>query len=188
MRAALLHRHVPKARWLALVLAGCSPAGPTDPLDPGTIDEVAKSEGDAAGSDRSGRYQVELTSTPDCDCPTIYEMDLCNNDVSVLASSGGRVSLSQTDGFLLITEDNGLLTLSGAIEASGEFDVAAIHGFASALGEIAFYVRLTGGFTGPAGFTGTVQSRALGSFDGEDIDCRTEADISGVRTPDTESP
>ena len=56
------------------------------------------------------------------------------------------------------------------------------------LGEIAFYVRLTGEFTGTEGFTGSVQSRALGFFDGEDIDCRTEADLSGVRTPDPESP
>jgi len=166
-----------------MLLSACTPAAPADPLDPEEIKDVAKSEGDAAGSDHSGRYLVELTSLPDCDCPTVYEMDLCNNDVSALASSGGRVSLSQTDGFLLITEDMGLLTLSGAIEASGEFDVAAIHGFASALGEVALYARLTGGFTDPGRFTGTVQTRALGEVDGEDIDCRTEAAVSGVRMP-----
>ena len=180
----VLLRHVPKVRWLALLLSACAPDGPADPLDPGEIEQVAKSQGDAAGSDRSGRYLLELTSTPTCDCPTIYEMDLCNNDVSVLASTGGRVSLSQTDGFLLITEDMGLLTLSGAIEASGEFDVAAINGFASALGEVALYARLTGSFSDPDRFTGTVQTRALGEVDGDDIDCRTEAAVSGVRTPD----
>ena len=111
-------------------------------------------------------------------------MDLCNNDVSALASAGGQVSLSQTDGFLLVTEDMGLLSLSGAIEATGAFDVAAIHGFASALGEVALYARLTGEFTGADRFTGTVQTRALGEVDGDDIDCRTEAAVSGVRMPD----
>ena len=175
--------HVPKARWLALLLLACAPAAPTDPLDPAAINEVAKSEGDAAGSDRSGPYLIKLTSTPDCDCPTIYDMDLCNNSVSSLASTGGQVSLSQTNGFLLITEDMGLLTLSGAIEASGEFDVAAIGGFASALGEVALYVRMTGVFDDDGNFTGEVQSRALGEFDGDEVDCRTGARLSGVRTP-----
>ena len=183
MRAAQRPLHVPKARWLALLLMACAPAAPTDPLDPAEINEVAKSEGDATGSDRSGGYLVKLTTTPDCDCPTIYDMDLCSNNVSSLASTGGRVSLSQTDGFLLITEDMGLLTLSGAIDASGEFDVAAIHGFASALGEVALYVRMTGIFDDAGDFTGEVQSRALGEFDGDEVDCRTEARLSGVRTP-----
>ncbi len=185
MRAPLCpSRPVPWARWLALLLTACAPAAPADPLDPAEIDEVAKSEGDAAGSDYSGRYLISLTSTPDCDCPKIYDMDLCDNSISSLASTGGRVSLSQTDGFLLVTEDMGLLTLSGAIEASGEFDVAAIQGFASALGEVALYVRLTGRLDDAGKFTGEVQSRALGEFDGDEVDCRTQAGLSGVRTPD----
>ena len=185
MRAALRpSRPVPKARWLALLLTACAPATPADPLDPAEIDAVAKSEGDAVGSDHSGPYLIKLTTTPECDCPEIYGMDLCNNSISSLASTGGQVSLSQTDGFLLITEDMGLLTLSGAIEASGEFDVAAIHGFASALGEVALYVRMTGRFDDTGDFTGEVQSRALGEVEGDAVDCRTEAGLSGVRTPD----
>jgi hypothetical protein len=180
--------HVPTVGWLVVLLVACTPSAPVDPLDPAQIEDVAKSEGDAAGSDRSGGYRIELTSTPDCDCPSVREVDLCNSNVSALARGAGRATLSQTEGFLLITEDMGLLSLSGAIEASGAFDVAAIHGFASALGEIALYARVTGDFTGPDRFTGTVQTRFLGEFDGDDIDCRTEAAVAGVRTLDPESP
>lgn len=178
---------VSKARWLALVLSAGLTAclscngTPEDPLAPEAIDDAAKAEGDAAGSDRSGRYLITLTRAPDCDCPTVYEMDLCRTNVNALATAGGEVTLTQTDGYLLLTEDMGLLTLSGALDATGEFDIAAIHGFGSVLGEVALYMRLVGEFTDTTSFTGTVQSRALGEFDGQQIDCRTEAEVSGVR-------
>ena len=164
------------------MLVACA-AAPTDPLDPAEINDVARAQGDAAGSMRSGDYFLKLLTTPDCDCPTLYNVDLCRDDLNALATTGGGVHLSHTDGALLLTEDRGLLTLSGAIAANGDFDLAAIQGFGSVLGDLALYIRLTGRFTGPTQLTGTIQSRALGTVDGQDIDCRTEADLSGVRTP-----
>ncbi len=179
--------HVLKVRWLPLLLAACTStlvgcaSTPTDPLDPAEIDDVAKAQGDAAGTDRSGNYFLKLTGAAECDCPTVYQMDLCKADVNGLATGGGGIGLQQTDGNLLLTEDRGLLTLTGAIEADGSFDIAAIQAFGSVLGNVALYVRLTGRFDGPTGFTGEVQSRALGTFDGDDIDCRTDAEVAGVR-------
>lgn len=180
MRASLVG--LSQICWLGSLLVACADP-PADPLDPAEIDDAARAEGDAAGTMYSGGYLIKLTSVPDCDCPSIFNMDLCRADINALVTRGGNVHLSHADGTLLLTEDRGLLTLSGAIEADGAFDLAAIQGFGSVLGDLALYIRLTGRFSGPAGFTGTVQSRALGTVDGQDVDCRTEADLSGVRTP-----
>lgn len=176
-------RHVPGVRSfaaLALTLTACA-EDPVDPLDPAEIQDVAKDEGDAKGSDRSGTYLIKVDEVPDCDCPTVNNTDLCGNELTTLATRGGVVLVDQTDGYLLISEDQGLLSLSGALAQSGEFDIAGVYGFATVLGELGIYLRIDGSFTAEDRFTGSLQSRALGEFDMESIDCRNEVPITGTR-------
>ncbi len=165
------------------LLAGCSEPAPVDPLDPEVVQEAAEAEGDARGAERSGTFAVTLGAASGCDCPPVMQVDLCVNDLTTLAEMGGAVTLTQSDGFLVLTEDMGLLNLSGALQASGEFDVAGIYGFGSVLGELGLYVRLVGRFTSADRFTGTVASRALGDLDDEDIDCRNDVEVIGTRIP-----
>lgn len=152
-----------------------------DPLDPDEVKQAAQAEGDAQGVDRSGVYYVELGMASGCDCPPVMMVDLCTNDLTTLASTGGFVTLTQSDGYLVISEQAGLLNLSGALQADGAFDLAGVYGFGSVLGELGVYVRLTGRFTDDEHFTANVSSRALGDFDDEAIDCRNDVDLLGAR-------
>lgn len=179
---------VPGVRSFAVLLAcaplpGCGDDTPADPLDPEQIQDVAKDEGDAQGSDRSGTYKISVGMVPECDCPVLMEMDLCSNALTTLTTTGGAVSLSQTDGFLLLSEEMGLLSMSGALAADGGFDIAGVYAFANVLGKVGLYVRLDGEFTGDDRFTGTLRSRALGEVEDDPVDCRTEVPVTGMRLP-----
>jgi hypothetical protein len=182
VRVATLH--VPGVRSFAALLvfvsSGCAEP-PADPLDPAEIQDVAKDEGDARGSDRSGTYLIKVDQVPDCDCPMVNNTDLCGNELTTLATRGGVVLVTQTDGYLVVSEDQGLLSLSGALAKGGEFDVAGVYGFATVLGEIGIYLRLDGSFTAEDRFTGSLQSRALGDYEMESIDCRNEVPVTGTR-------
>lgn len=175
--------HPAPALFVAALIAStlsCSDP-PADPLDPEEIQEVAKDEGDAQGSDRSGSYRIEVEKAPDCDCPVLVEMDLCSNAITTLATAGGSVLLSQTDGYLLLSESQGLLSMSGALASDGAFDIAGVYGFSTVLGDIGLYLRLDGAFTAEDRFTGTLQSRALGEIEGDAVDCRNEVPVVGTR-------
>lgn len=170
----------------ALLLAGaptaCTTTEPQDPLDPSVILDAAEAEGDARGNDRSGRYDITVDTTAACDCPMVAGMDLCNNELTKLAFAGGFVTLTQSDGYLVLSEDSALLSLTGALDADGDFDLAGIYGFAGVFGDISVYVHLIGDFSGEDRFSATLHSRAQGDYNSEAIDCRTEVPLYGVRS------
>jgi hypothetical protein len=179
----LAKRRVPGVRSFAVLIAcalACSDP-PRDPLDPEEIQDVAKDEGDAQGTDRSGTYRMEVQEAPECDCPVLLEMDLCSNAITTLATAGGSVLLSQSDGYLLLSESQGLLSMSGALGSDGAFDIAGVYGFSTVLGDIGLYLRLDGRFTAEDRFTGTLQTRALGEIEGDAVDCRNEVPVTGTR-------
>jgi hypothetical protein len=153
-----------------------------DVLDPEVIKEAAEAEGDAEGSDYSGTYLVTTDASGVCDCPTIAGMDLCDNELTSLAAVGGVVELVQTDGTLILSEDAELLTLSGALNADGSFDLGGVYGFSGVVGEISVYIHLIGAFSSEQRFTGALHSRALGDYNGDPIDCRTEVELEGLRS------
>lgn len=168
--------------WLlAPLLLACRVTEPADPLDPEVIKEAAEAEGDAKGADYSGRFDIRLDATGACDCPAVAGMDLCNNELTTLASAGGSVTITQSDGYLVLAEDAELLNLTGAVDADGSFDLAGIYGFGGVVGEISVYVHLLGGFSSEDRFSATLHSRAEGTYDGDAIDCRTEVPLYGVR-------
>jgi len=173
--------------WLALVAPllaplSCSEPEP-DPLDPAAVEEAAKAQGDAVGSDRSGAYQLQLLGTPACDCPKTSEIALCSVDLSTLTQAGVAVTMTQSDGFLQLTGVGleGRVDLSGAVQASGDFDLAGIYDLGNVLGEGSLYIRLTGRFTGPDEFRANLLDRARGSYGEQSIDCRTEGEVLGQR-------
>lgn len=166
---------------LTLLLA-CQTTEPPDPLDPEVIKEAAEAQGDAKGTDHSGRYDITVDSTAACDCPAIAGMDLCNNELTTLASAGGSVSIVQSNGSLVLSEDAELLSLTGSIDADGSFDLAGIYGFGGVVGEISVLVHLIGGFSSEDKFSATLHSRAEGKYQGDPIDCRTEVPLYGIRS------
>jgi hypothetical protein len=161
-------------------LLACTQPEP-DVLDPEVIKEAAEAQGDAEGSDYSGTYVVATDASGVCDCPTVAGMDLCNNELTSLAAVGGVIELVQTDGTLILSEDAELLTLSGALNADGSFDLGGVYGFSGVVGEISVYIHLIGGFSSEQRFTGALHSRAVGEYQGDDIDCRTEVELDGTR-------
>ena len=169
--------------WLALIapLSCSQPEG--DPLDPAAVEEVAKSQGDATGTSRSGAYRLQLVGAPSCDCPMTSEIALCSVDLSTLTVEGVAVTISQSDGFLQLSgvSSAGQVDLSGAIEGSGDFDLGGIYDLGNVLGEGSLYIRLTGRFTGPDEFSATLLDRARGSYGDQSIDCRTEGEVVGER-------
>ncbi len=169
---------------LALTAALSCSQPEVDPLAPEAVEEVAKDQGDATGTARSGAYQFQLVGTPTCDCPMTSEIALCSTDLTTLTIAGVIVTLTQRDGFLTLSTSGsreGLIDLSGAIEASGDFDLAGIYDLGNVLGEGSLYIRLTGRFTGPDSLSATLQDRADGSYGDQSIDCRTEGEVVGQR-------
>ena len=171
--------------WLALTLsapAACNEPE-QDPLDPDAVEAVAKDEGDATGTTRSGAYQLQLVGTPSCDCPMTSEIALCSVDLSTLTVAGVAVTMTQSDGYLQLSgvSADSRVDLGGALDASGEFELAGIYDLGNVLGEGNLYIRLSGRFTGQDEFTATLIDRALGSYNNQTIDCRTEGDVLGMR-------
>lgn len=183
---ATVRRRLPvPGLWFALTLSAplsCTHAE-ADPLDPSEVESVAKDEGDATGTDRSGAYQLQLTGTPDCDCPMTSEIALCSVDLSTLTVDGVAVTITQSDGYLQLSgvSTEGRVDLSGALDASGEFDLAGIYDLGNVLGDGSLYIRLGGRFTGPDEFTATLLDRADGSYGDQSIDCRTKGEVLGKR-------
>lgn len=162
-------------------LLACQTTEPADPLDPDVIKEAAEAEGDGKGTDYSGTYDISVDATAACNCPTIAGMDLCHNQLTTLASVGGSVTITQNDGFLVLSEDAQLLNLTGGVDSDGGFDLAGIYAFGGVVGELSVYVHLLGAFSSDDRFSATLHSRAEGEYNGEPIDCRTEVPLYGVR-------
>ena len=180
------------SRLLALApLAGgltCSHAEP-DPLDPDVVEDIAKEQGDAEGSDRSGAYTLKVADTPTCDCPATSEIALCSVDLTTFTNMGVVAHLTQNDGALVLAAEGpesgvdfvGDLTLSGPLDSSGDFDLGGIYDLGSLISAGNLYIRLTGRFTGADRFEATLSDRARGSYGDQSIDCRTEAQVVGTR-------
>lgn len=170
---------------LALTAALSCSQPEVDPLAPESVEEVAKDQGDATGTSRSGAYQFQLVGTPTCDCPMTSEIALCSVDLTTLTIAGVAVTLTQSDGFLSLTGispgGGGRVDLSGALEESGDFDLGGIYDLGNVLGDGSLYIRLTGRFTGPDSLSATLLDRAEGSYRDQSIDCRTEGELLGQR-------
>lgn len=164
------------------LLGACTAAPPADPLDPDTVDDVAKAEGDADGDAHSGTYRLRAGGVAACDCPEIQGIDLCGVDVTGLGDDA-VVLLTQSDGYLLLSPEvaPGTLALGGSIADDGAFDLAGIYDLASVFDDGSLTTRMTGEFTSPDRFTAVVRTRIDGSFFGEAVDCRTELDVTGER-------
>lgn len=195
MPALTLHRDLgypakvtrPRSRqpaYLLSLLLACSTSEPADPLDPEVIKEASEAEGNAKGVDYTGRYEIRVDATAACDCPAIAGMDLCDNELTTLASTGGSVTITQNDGFLLLAEDAQLLNLTGAVNSDGSFDLAGIYAFGGVVGELSVYIHLIGSFSDPTRFSATLHSRADGEYNGDPVDCRTEVPLYGTRIAD----
>ena len=166
----------------ACLLLACQTSEPDDPLDPDVIQEAAEAEGDARGTDFSGRFDLSLDTTGACNCPEIAGMDLCHNELTTLTTAGGSATLTQSDGYLVLSADEGLLSLTGAIDDDDSFDLAGIYGFGAVVGEVSLYIHLLGGFSSQDRFSATLHSRTRGTFNGEAVDCRTEIPLYGTRS------
>ncbi len=168
---------------LALTAALSCSQPEVDPLAPDEVEEVAKDQGDATGTSRSGAYQLQLVGTPTCDCPMTSEIALCSVDLTTLTIAGVSVTMTQSDGFLTLTgiSPGGRIDLSGALEDSGDFDLGGIYDLGNVLGDGSLYIRLTGRFTGPDSLSATLLDRAQGSYGDQSIDCRTEGELLGQR-------
>lgn len=163
------------------LLSACQTTEPADPLDPDVVKAAAEAQGDAKGAEYSGRYKITVDSTAACDCPAIAGMDLCNNELTTLASAGGSVTIIQSNGSLVLSEDAELLSLTGSVNADGSFNLAGIYGFGGVVGKISVLVHLIGGFSSDDKFSATLHSRAEGEYQGDPIDCRTEVPLYGIR-------
>lgn len=170
-----------RASSLLLVsLLGCSDASsPDDPLDPESIDELARGQGDATGDDRSGVWQFSYVAET-CDCPK-FELDGASLDPCELADSlSDSHQILEGSGILAITTQLGVLT--GAIESNDSFVVASHHDISLALGPIDALTRLDGEFSaGNTQAQGWAGQRLIGELAGDSVDCRWIGSFSATR-------
>lgn len=172
------------AALVPLLIVTCNESDP-DPLDPGVVEVIAQEEGDAEGSDQSGQYVFKSTGRPTCDCPMTSQIALCSVDLSTLTTIGVEINIIQSDGALVISAESadGALTLSGAIDADGGFDVGGVYNLDSVIGQADIYIRLTGFFTAPGSLTATLRDRVKGQFGDQSVDCRTNGEVAATRAP-----
>lgn len=177
-------RRAALAALAPLLLLTCSEPEP-DPLDPGVVEDIAREEGDAEGSDQSGQYVFESVGTPTCDCPMTSQIALCSVDLSTLTTIGVEINIIQSDGALVISAEgpDGAIALSGAIDADGGFDVGGVYNLSSVIGEADIFIRLTGTFSAPGSLTASLLDRVKGQFGDQSIDCRTEGEVAATRVP-----
>jgi hypothetical protein len=175
---------------LLLVLSACSAAPPVDPLDPDEVEDAAQGEGDAQGSARGGTYALAVPGEATCDCPEVMGVDLCDADLTRLASGGATVTVTHADGYLTLapTGAEALLSLSGSLDADGAFDLGGIYDLSSVLGDGELLTRLTGEFTSDDRFTATLRDRVRGAFGDQSVDCRHEVEVMGERVTASDPP
>jgi hypothetical protein len=169
-------------RLLAFAFLCACGDGELDPLDPDVIDMVGKSGGDAEGDARSGAYVLNAAGARACDCPTVQGFDLCEIDVTQIRDDA-VVTFDQSDGYLLLTPAAapGTLALSGSLDADGAFDLAGVYDLGSIFADVTLTTRLSGEFTGATRFTALLRTRIRGTLEADEIDCRTELDVTGER-------
>jgi hypothetical protein len=135
--------------------------------------------GGGQGASASGSYDIELY-TRSCSGKCSIEVDgftfgLC--DVGEVDTAS--LEVTQTDGRLVMDADGLVLDrLSGGIEADGGFTVGGWG--TEEGGAVEVRVLSTGSLTG-AVITGTAETRAVGSYEGESVDCTAIFDVTGAR-------
>jgi hypothetical protein len=175
------------ACWLSLSLAACAPDATG-----GGVPVTELSDGDATGSAASGFYAFETVTTSCAGKCSLAFGDISISVCEVGDRVGATATVVQTEGHLRIDSDDSdyVSRLEGGIDADGSFDVGgertqggtAITSSIRALGAISNTSVVN------AGLTGTVQGHIHGDYEGERIDCRLVAELTGERESLPEAP
>ena len=166
----------------ASVGCGADP-DPVDPLDPELLRELARAQGTASGSARSGTFVLEL-ATDSCDCPSVefegQAVDIC----TFAALSGAAVELLEGSGVLAIADgtESMFMMLRGAIEADGSFIVAETRNLTTLVGPLDALRRMDGQFLDESSAEGWAGQRLIGELGGEHVDCRWIGSFVATRT------
>ncbi len=181
-------RHRAVALLLVTLAAACSA---DDPLDSDLLASLATEQGDAKGDTWTGTWNWDFDLVA-CDCPLTGaasgNFDPCTvTPLSTLGGDGSAIAL-QGDGFLVFESPNA--QLSGAVNADGSFDLAAVFTLTSLIGQAAFYMRMDGEFEGGfdkdsgtdnATMSARVRQRVVETVELQ-IDCRSEWRATASRT------
>jgi hypothetical protein len=167
-----------RAVAIAVLLAtGCAEAA--GPLDRSTIAEIARSRGDAQGSEHAGTWHAML-DVGECDCPTDAGTAAClSEDIAELV--GVTMEIVEGDGFMLVRIDVlPQLELSGAIDADGTMSLGSVYVGLDLDSSLVLLGRFDGEFDGSGGLTGVVSLRAEGELAGTPVSCGADAEIEAT--------
>jgi hypothetical protein len=166
-----------------LLVIGCQEA--PGELDRALVNELSRTRGEAQGSDRSGRYYVNV-SAQSCECPidlvSPFEWaSICGPLTLLEAGMAGDIDAVEADGLLLLRLPS-IGSLTGPIEPDASFSVGAVVDLDSPVSDGAIVYRADGFFREASGpprdepYTAwaidmSVRRRLVGEILGESSDC-----------------
>lgn len=164
----------------AAALTACADDSTDESLSMQSVTEIP--EGDAAGTDRSGSYQVDLyTSHCEGKCLAVsdwYTVTFCDVGDRDLESFHAE----QDDGALQIdgNDDNYVSRYEGGIDADGSFEVG---GYATdAGGAMKSTARVEGSIDEAGVIDAVAEIHVWGSFEGNGVDCYATYEVAGERS------
>ncbi len=138
--------------------------------------------GNASGVALSGDYELDAI-TVDCSgsCTPVDVFGLVISPCDVGDRNEESATVTQSDGVLRVDVEDSLWAsrLEGGIWDDGSFDIGGVK---TELGGAARFIsRATGFLTSDGRWTGELEIRTVGSFEGQSRDCTATVEVDGVR-------
>lgn len=159
-----------------LIVAACGDDGLTE------SDVRDLPPGNATGSALSGTYELEaITVSCSGSCAPVTVFGLVISPCDVGARNEELATVSQSDGALQVDVDDSLWAsrLEGGVYDDGSFDIGGVK---TELGGAARFIsHATGSLDASGTWTGELEIRSVGSFEGQSRDCTAFVEVDGAR-------
>lgn len=160
----------------SLIVVACGDGGLSE------SDVLDLPPGNATGSALSGTYDLEaITVSCSGSCAPVTVFGLIISPCDVGARNDEVATVTQTDGSLQVDVEDSLWAsrLSGGVYDDGSFDIGGVK---TELGGAARFIsHATGSISGSGTWTGELEIRTVGSFEGQSRDCTAQVEVDGAR-------
>ena len=164
--------------WVTMALTLAAACG-SDGLSENDVRDLPL--GNASGSALSGTYDLQaITVSCSGSCAPVEVFGLIISPCDVGARNEEVAVVTQTDGELQVDIEDNLWAsrLEGGIWNDGSFDVGGVK---TELGGAARFISRATGFLNESGWTGELEVRSVGSFEGQSRDCTAIVEVEGAR-------
>lgn len=137
--------------------------------------------GNASGSALSGTYDLEaITVACSGSCAPVNVFGVVISPCDVGARNEDIALVTQTDGTLQVDVEDNLWAsrLEGGVYSDGSFDIGGVK---TELGGAARFISRATGIIDAGRWTGEIEVRSVGSFEGQSRDCTAIVEVDGER-------